>query len=581
MQGKFKNIAKCSIALVLFIIGIIASNTIGPRASANNTIKDVLDRPTSYFYDIKRSMDRIKINQGLYDSDINLNVHAFIKMNAQLERIHSFSLLFGERVNDLIADGEVLNGDQLDTFKNLMAAYHYAARRMLEFTSIYSMEKETDRKQPVSRSLTQTKRNLIWLAANITLYDNFADGHRSYFSDSKVRRILKDILKTQQMKSSKFLELQAMIAHVLDDQNRKELRKIIKAFKNQIKDAKAYSETDDQLATLYRFITSNKSTQNIYSKAEASFHTYTLRDNVVNFFGTVTNIVSKFFGNSVGAIRWRGGFLYGNKKIESEYYSLLRPLDIVLEKTPFALTDKFIPGNFGHAALYLGTEKQLKEIRMWNHPSIIPYQKEIRNGKTIIEAVRPGVRLTTLEHFLQIDEFMILRHKNALKNVEDIENRYSRAMAQMYKEYDFNFDVETTNKIVCSELLFMAFGKVNWPIEYIMGRPTISPDNLAELALYENSPIMLKNYTIAHSKNKIEEVDEKGLAPKIGYKLVRARSSDEKYSFDKELISCKTISKRKLRMGSRRKKYRKVRVCKKKYKHYIYNPDPKKRSVNY
>jgi len=581
VQGKLKSIARCSIALALFITGLVISQFIRPEASAKNSNLIKLDRPTSFFYNVKVAVSSIKVIPSSRDENVSSNIDAFLKMNAQLEQVHQFSIAFGVKINDLISDNEVLNGQQLDILKKLMATYHLTSRRMLEFTSIYSMERHKNRKQLTLGNTARMKKNLLWLATNIALYDNFADGHRSYFSDGKVRRILKDVFKTELMRSSKVLELQAMIAHVLARGNRKWLRSIITNFKRDIKDIEMFAQYDSEIAALYKFIIQNKSTQNIYDKSEPPFRTYELIDNVVSFFGGVTNIISKFFGNSVGAIRWRGGFLYNDVAITNKFYKILKPLDIVLEKTPFALTDKFIPGNFGHAALYLGTETQLKEIRMWNHPSIKPYQEQIRKGFTIIEAVRPGVRLTTLEHFLQVDEMLVMRHKTILKDNEEVEDTYTRAIDQLGKEYDFNFDVSTTTKIVCSELLFMAFGKVNWPIEYIMGRPTISPDNLAELMMYENSPIELKNYTVSYSKKDIVELDERELAPKIGYRVSKTNNTNDKYSFDKELTSCKTIIKRSLRMGSRRRKYRKIRVCKKKFKHHVYDSSPGNRHIVY
>ncbi|HQH27497.1 MAG TPA: Poxvirus G6, partial [Oligoflexia bacterium] len=50
------------------------------------------------------------------------------------------------------------------------------------------------------------------------------------------------------------------------------------------------------------------------------------------------------------------------------------------------------------------------------------------------------------------------------------------------KDYDFNFDVNTTDKIVCSELIYVSYPSIAWPTEHVVGRFTISPDNVARLA---------------------------------------------------------------------------------------------------
>ena len=71
--------------------------------------------------------------------------------------------------------------------------------------------------------------------------------------------------------------------------------------------------------------------------------------------------VSKFFGNSVGLVESRKGKLFGNEQIKKEIQEVLQPLDIILEKTPFRLTDKLIPGHFGHVAIWVGNKKELQE----------------------------------------------------------------------------------------------------------------------------------------------------------------------------------------------------------------------------
>jgi len=63
-------------------------------------------------------------------------------------------------------------------------------------------------------------------------------------------------------------------------------------------------------------------------------------------------------------------------------------------------------------------------------------------------------------------------------------------LRQIGKEYDFNFDVETTDKIVCSQLVYLAYDKIEWPTKSVVGRYTISPDNIAIKAL-NNGPFEL------------------------------------------------------------------------------------------
>jgi hypothetical protein len=221
----------------------------------------------------------------------------------------------------------------------------------------------------------------------------------------------------------------------------------------------------------------------------------------------ITDRVSGRFGNTAGGIRWRKGHLLKNKKVHAEILAQLKPLDMITEKTYFALTDKFIPGHFGHNAIWLGTKEELIELGLWNHKSIIPFQKEIEAGKSILEVDRSGTHLKSLEVFMNIDEFAILRLKEINFTTARLEEIYTVALSQIGKIYDFNFDVETTDKLVCSELLYQSFTNIHWPTQtYLtntkLSRVTISPDNIASLALYNDSPIELIYYVAQRKKRQ-------------------------------------------------------------------------------
>ncbi len=193
--------------------------------------------------------------------------------------------------------------------------------------------------------------------------------------------------------------------------------------------------------------------------------------------------MSMGFGNMVGLVETRKGYLYNMSESEkANLIAEMKPLDILMEKTPFRLTDKMIPGHYGHVAIWLGTEEQLKDLQVWDQiPAKI--QAKIRSGHRIVEALRPGVELNTLEHFLNIDDFLVVRDTRS--NITDEYRRKAvlQAIAQIGKEYDFNFDVHTHTRIVCSEIAYVVFGDVKWPLEETLRRYTISPDNVAQLAI--------------------------------------------------------------------------------------------------
>lgn len=178
--------------------------------------------------------------------------------------------------------------------------------------------------------------------------------------------------------------------------------------------------------------------------------------------------------------------------------------------------------------------------------------------------------MISLEEFLQIDEIAIMRNREILNGNHSIENTYIRALAQLGKAYDFNFDVSTTSTIVCSELIFLAMGEVNWPTKYIMGRATISPDNLAELVFYSKSPIDLFYYMEAKEKFIVKNLELGTFAERLGFALNEETSSADNPIYDKKVRYCRDVYSNRIRVGSRRDRRLKRRICLTKLKHYTY-----------
>jgi hypothetical protein len=56
-------------------------------------------------------------------------------------------------------------------------------------------------------------------------------------------------------------------------------------------------------------------------------------------------------------------------------------------------------------------------------------------------------------------------------------------MKQMNKSYDYNFDIESSDKINCTELVYLAYDFINWKERYYLGRYTLFPDDLLITAL--------------------------------------------------------------------------------------------------
>ncbi len=186
----------------------------------------------------------------------------------------------------------------------------------------------------------------------------------------------------------------------------------------------------------------------------------------------MVNQVSKIFGNLAGAIRTRPNHTVNPAVLE--HY--LRPLDIILVKSETHLTDKFIPGYFGHAAIWTGTASMLEEMGAWTRPEMAPFRVPLFEGQTFAEGLRSGVRLSSLKRFADGDIYLVVRADVDLP--EEKSNIITRVMSHLYKNYDFNFDLESSERIFCTELIYLAFDDLAWQTRKTWGRFTMSPDDI-------------------------------------------------------------------------------------------------------
>ena len=99
----------------------------------------------------------------------------------------------------------------------------------------------------------------------------------------------------------------------------------------------------------------------------------------------------------------------------------------------------------------------------------------------MIEVLRSGVKISTLRDFADGEIFLIIRPRNLSEKLkEDIVRNIEK---QLGKDYDFNFDIESSEAITCTELVYLAYDFVDWKIRYTWSRFTLSPDDLVLTAL--------------------------------------------------------------------------------------------------
>ena len=218
---------------------------------------------------------------------------------------------------------------------------------------------------------------------------------------------------------------------------------------------------------------------------------------------------SQTVGNTMGLVRWREGKLKNDAAVLQVLQAQLQPGDILLEKTPFTLTDKSIPGHFGHAAIYTGTAEQLRALGAENLPLVQKNLANIEAGHVVVEALRNGVQLDNLQAFMNIDDVAILRPKYL--SIEARLEAVNLALGNLGKQYDFNFDVNTTETIVCSELIYIVYPQIDFVTKRVLGSFAITPDDVATQAGDANSPLAVVLF--AHDGKLVLDAthDENGL----------------------------------------------------------------------
>jgi hypothetical protein len=398
-------------------------------------------------------------------------------------------------------------------------------------------------KEPIKKNFTITDEKLksliLSLSVAVTLYDTTLYTYHQFHGNPKLRRLLNESDSAFRRENDTF---DKSIEGLFSMKNILYFNRAIKIFKTYyLENASRNDDSELQKAShviqasylYYHF--KNPDTANlkkdfflllitrikISAKAKYDFFRYMANSVVYNG--------SKLFGNIVGGFQKRHGFLHHDQNFLATVEGKIRPMDILLEKTPFRLTDQFIPGYWGHAAIYIGTQEDRERLGLWEHELVQKYAEEIEDGKYVVEALRDRVKMNSLDHFSDIDDFALLRLRTEMTD-KQIAEHILRALSHVGKKYDFNFDVETGDKIVCSELHYRTYIDIHFNTSTYLGRSTISVDQVAEQARSNMpfSPVLL--YIQG------QEIDEADLQSTFNELLKNNEKNNDKTD-DKELVN--------------------------------------------
>ncbi len=185
----------------------------------------------------------------------------------------------------------------------------------------------------------------------------------------------------------------------------------------------------------------------------------------------------------------------------NEMQKEMQPGDIMLQRRNWYMSNIGIPGFWAHAALYTGTLDELDEFFKSEFPykefekfsdylkSDLPdvfakFNEDVDGYKqAVIEGKEPGIILQPLEVSANADYVVTLRPK---LEKQDILLSLVRAFENYGKPYDFNFDFETRDSMVCSELVYDAYQKqegkagIDFPLSFLNGRKIMAPVDIAK-----------------------------------------------------------------------------------------------------
>lgn len=395
---------------------------------------------------------------------------------------------------------------------------HLSVRKdLMEIVEAYEDWMNIPDRELAARGLSQENRLtgvMLSLGSALVLYDNYLLAVSLFERDGKLRRILNE-------RDPGYSVARSALAKVTltydSSRNRKKARKAVRFFEKEWPRFEKTINRTQGHEYLRMVIVQSPSYSMVNQRASGN-----LLGRKVNFFTGATtdsmhelerggfSFLSMVFGNSVGLVESRKGKLFNRGSIREEVARSLWAGDILLEKTPFRLTDKLIPGFWGHAAVWVGTEAELKDLGIWNDPLVVQYQTQIREGRRVVEALRSGVEMNTLDRFLNIDSLGVLRKPGMDKEARA--KVVLQALRQVGKSYDFNFDVESKEKVFCTKLIYLSYTGIEWPTKKSMGRTTFSPDDVALKAVKGN---ILEVVTLYHDGLRVQDAPVERMAELI------------------------------------------------------------------
>lgn len=258
----------------------------------------------------------------------------------------------------------------------------------------------------------------------------------------------------------------------------------------------------------HRFITLKENAQNDYQKLKERLGSTVINSAKIGSEKIEKGLFSLWFPVQKKAAKALGHTYLSRRENKfitveqiNETKKEMEPGDIMLQRRNWYASNIGIPGFWAHAALYTGTLEEmdeyfknefpfegsasLSEYLKENIPKIHAKFNELVDGykMAVIEGKEPGIILQPLEISAKADYLAVIRPK---LDKSDKLRALIRAFKNFGKPYDFNFDFETRDAMVCSELVYDAYQEqaektgISFPLSVMNGRTIMTPVDIAK-----------------------------------------------------------------------------------------------------
>ena len=169
-------------------------------------------------------------------------------------------------------------------------------------------------------------------------------------------------------------------------------------------------------------------------------------------------------------------------------HPLLRPGDVLLVRAEKKLTAAILPGFWAHAALFVGSQRDLEALGAAGHAFVQKHWPVLaaqdQGLGCVIEAISPAVQIQSLEHALYADHVVVL---HPALGAGQITEAVAEGFGHVGKAYDYEFDFNISTRLVCTELIYRCYHHrdgIEFPLVKRLGRYTLTGDDIANLVVH-------------------------------------------------------------------------------------------------